>query len=575
MNRRQVLSALATSTALAVAPGRLSAKLAKADPNWDKLKSRLGPRLISVTSPLAVSAAKGGHDASALLARLRNPYLLGDEAGLTQTFGWVGAWSTQPSERAVVAESAADVATAIDFARATGVRLVVKGGGHSYLGNSNAAGSLLIWTRKLRSIEFDDAFRGKDWPATRAFQPAVTVGAGCIWGEVYRAAASRGRAVLGGGCLTVGVAGFVLGGGFGSLSKAYGTGASNLLEAEIVTADGKVRIVNEFRDPELFFALRGGGGGTFGVVTRLTLRTYALPSFVGSVQLTVTSTDDAAYASLVRRMVAHYAKALFNPAWGEQIRFSPQRRMRVSMVCVGLEQEAMEAAWQPLLEWVAARPEAYALEQPPRFVRIPGDKIWNPTFLRSVPGMVRVDDRPGASSDNVYWADNADEAGQTLNAYQSAWLPSRLLEPANQQLLVEALTKAASQWPVTLHFNKGMAGGSPIAIEAVRGTAMNGAVIDAFALLICAADGPPAWPGMPGHEPDNAIADRQARAVDAAMTHIRSAAPNPGSYMSESDYHLTDWRSAYWGSNYRRLRHAKRRYDPADLFNGHHCVDLD
>lgn len=573
MNRRQILVALSATSTLALMPAALLARRPRV-PDWGNLQQKLGSRLIPVSSPLAVSAANGGSDAKALLARCRNPYLLGDEPGLTQTFGWVGAWSTQASTHAVVAEGAADVAAAIGFASRSGVRLVVKGGGHSYLGNSNAAGSLLIWTRRLRNVEFDEGFRGVGWPAARKCEPAVSVGAGCIWGEVYRAAAGRGRAVLGGGCLTVGVAGFVLGGGFGSLSKAYGTGASNLLEAEIVTADGRVRIVNEYRDPELFFALRGGGGGTFGVVTRLTMRTYPLPETVGSVQFAVAAKDDAAYGALVRRAIAHYATTLFNPAWGEQIRFSPGRRMSVSMVCTGLDRKAMEAAWQPLLGWIADRSDTLALDRAPTFLQIPGAKLWDPSFLRTVPGVVQTDDRPGASSDNVYWADNADEAGQVLYAYQSAWLPARLLEPPARDALAEALVNAAAKWPIALHFNKGMAGGAPAAVAAVRKTAMNGEAADAFALLICAANGPPAWHGLRGHEPDTTIASRQARAVGEAMAQIATVAPGAGCYLSESDYYLKDWKRAYWGAHYPRLAATKRQVDPGGVWMGHHCVEM-
>ena len=86
----------------------------------------------------------------------------------------------------------------------------------------------------------------------------------------------------GGGCTTVGVAGLVQGGGFGSFSKGFGTAASGLLEAEVVTADGRVRIANACTNPDLFWALKGGGGGSFGVVTRLTLRTHELPAFFGA-----------------------------------------------------------------------------------------------------------------------------------------------------------------------------------------------------------------------------------------------------------------------------------------------------
>ena len=97
-------------------------------------------------------------------------------------------------------------------------------------------------------------------------QPAVSVGAGAIWMHVYDAVTTRaGRYVQGGGCTTVGVAGLIQSGGFGTFSKNYGTAAGSLLEAEIVTADGAVRIVNACSDPELFWGIKGGGGGSFGV----------------------------------------------------------------------------------------------------------------------------------------------------------------------------------------------------------------------------------------------------------------------------------------------------------------------
>ena len=99
----------------------------------------------------------------------------------------------------------------------------------------------------------------------------MTVGAGAIWMQAYKAVTTHGgRYVQGGGCATVGVAGLVQGGGFGSYSKSYGTAAASLLEAEIVTADGDVRTANACTNADLFWALKGGGGGTFGVITRVT-----------------------------------------------------------------------------------------------------------------------------------------------------------------------------------------------------------------------------------------------------------------------------------------------------------------
>src|SRR4029453_11278194 len=89
-------------------------------------------------------------------------------------------------------------------------------------------------------------------------EPAVSVGAGAIWMDIYDAVTTTaGRYVQGGGCTTVGVAGLVQGGGFGSFSKGFGTAAANLLEAKVVTADGAVRIANPVRNRDLLWALKG------------------------------------------------------------------------------------------------------------------------------------------------------------------------------------------------------------------------------------------------------------------------------------------------------------------------------
>ncbi|MGA3247607.1 MAG: FAD-binding protein [Paraburkholderia sp.] len=152
-----------------------------------------------------------------------------------------------PSAYAVSAIDSPEVSEAVNFAREHDLRLVIKGGGHSYQGTSNAPDSLLIWTRHMRGIELHEGFIPRGGDDRQLARPAVTVGAGAIWMHVYEAVTSRGgRYVQGGGCATVGVAGLVLGGGFGSFSKRYGNAAGSLLQAEVVTADGVVRVVNAY-----------------------------------------------------------------------------------------------------------------------------------------------------------------------------------------------------------------------------------------------------------------------------------------------------------------------------------------
>src|SRR4029077_21195956 len=126
-----------------------------------------------------------------------------------------------------------------------------------------------------------------------------TVEAGAIWGQVYDAVTKKGgRYVQGGGCLTVGVAGLIQSGGFGSFSKAYGMAAASLLQAEIVTADGAVRIANACTNPDLFWAIKGGGGGSLGVLTKVTLRTRELPELFGAVFTTIKATSQGAFRQL-------------------------------------------------------------------------------------------------------------------------------------------------------------------------------------------------------------------------------------------------------------------------------------
>lgn len=505
-------------------------------------------------------------DAKQLLA---NPFYIGDQPGLTQSSGWFEAWRSEPSTYMVAAESSADVAAAVRFARAHNLRLVVKGRGHSYFGASCAPDSLLLWTRKMDAITIHDRFI----PAGSSSEPipAITAGAGCMWLHAYQAAASAGRYVQGGGCTTVGVAGLVQGGGFGNFSKAFGTAATSLLEAEIVTADGEIRVVNETREPELFWALKGGGGGTFGVTTRLTLATHPLPSSVGAVNATLRARSDDAYRKLLARFAEFCATSLCNPHWGEQVRAYPDNRLDIRMVFQGLTTDEARALFKPLLDFVAADPDDYTGKDSLEVVGVPARYFWNGwlyrLFARSA---VNFDERSGAPWRDYWWKGDGEQAGAFWHAYTSAWLPSSLLGLESRTLLVDALFNASRHWAVGLHFNKGLFGAQPEVIAKAQNTATHPDAFDAFALAIIAASGPTTFGGLA--TPNPVLAKARRDRVNAAMEALRSAAPNSGAYVNECDYFQSDWQSALWGPNYQRLLDIKRRYDPDGLFFVHHGV---
>jgi FAD/FMN-containing dehydrogenase len=543
--------------------------------SWQGLNDAVGGRLIKLQSPLgACRESPNGAACRELFRELKNPYFIGDDPSLTQTTGWIDAWTSQPSAYAVAARRTEDVTAAVNFARANNLRLVVKGGGHSYLGTSNAPDSLLIWTRAMADIVVHDAFVAQGCAARQSPQPAVSVGAGAIWMHTYNEVTTKGgRYVQGGGCGTVGVAGLVQGGGFGSYSKTYGTAAASLLEAEIVTADGVARIANACTNPDLFWALKGGGGGTFGVVTRVTLRTHELPASFGGVAATIEASSDAAFRRLLARFVAFYATSLFDPRWGEIVNVRPHNRLEIQMASLGLDRPQAEAIWQPFLGWVAGLPDDFTFATTPVFRSIPARHRWDPAFLKTyAPAAVRSDDRPGASDGNIFWSANVSEAGHFIHDFESAWLPASLLRGDRQSELTDALIAAARHSTVELHFQKGLAGGTGEAAASARDAATNPAVIDAFALAIVASEGPPAYPGLRGHEPDLRDARRNARQVAAAMAELRKVVPRAGSYVAESSYFEADWQNAYWGANYDRLLAVKTRYDPSGLFFVHHGV---
>jgi FAD/FMN-containing dehydrogenase len=113
--------------------------------------------------------------------------------------------------------------------------------------------------------------------------------------------------------------------------------AASLLEAEVVTADGGVRIANACTNPDLFWGLKGGGGGSLGVVTRLTLRTHDLPAFFGAAFMTIKATSEAVFRRLIGRVLSFYRDSLFKPHWGEQIAFQPGNVLAIAMVFQGLD----------------------------------------------------------------------------------------------------------------------------------------------------------------------------------------------------------------------------------------------
>jgi FAD/FMN-containing dehydrogenase len=586
MDRRSVLKLATAIPLLALLPRHALAKaiasqltmrrIRPTDPEWPnaaawrELNDAVGGQLVKVESLGAVCQADVASAGCVDLRKnLSNPFFLGDQAAGTQVSGWLDAWTPAPSAYAIHARNAADVAAGVNFAREHRLRLVVKGAGHSYQGTSNAPDSLLIWTRGMNAVTLHDAFVPQGCDGRVDAMPAVSTGAGAVWIDLYNAVTTQGgRYVQGGGCADVGVAGLVQSGGFGSLSKGFGTAASNLLEAEIVTADGRVLVANACTNPDLFWALKGGGGGSWGVVARLTLRTHDLPEHFGSAWGKFKAHDDDAFRRLLVLFVDFYADKLLNPNWGEQVAIGSDNTLKISMVCQGLDKARAKAVWQPFFDALKALPHDIATVDAPGASAGKARSWWE---VEGNDSMIR-DMRPGAPPHHGWWQGDQGQVGAFLHGYDSLWLPAALLQKQQRQRLVDALFAGSRHKSIGLHFNKGLAGATSEAIAATRATATNAGVCEAFALVIIADGEAQAFAGLPHPAMDLKAAHADAQAIDRAIAPLRAIAPDAGSYVSESNYFNRNWQRDYWGDHYSRLREVKQRYDPDGLFFVRHGV---
>ncbi len=160
----------------------------------------------------------------------------------------------------VLAESTADVAAAVRWANRFDVRVVARSGGHSYAGYSTTSDGIVIDLSRLRGVSVSNG--------------RARIGPGAQLIDVQHALTRRGLTVPSGSCPSVGIAGLALGGGHGLAGRRFGLTSDNLIAARVVTADGRVRHVDADTNEDLHWACRGGGGGNFGIVTALTMRTH-------------------------------------------------------------------------------------------------------------------------------------------------------------------------------------------------------------------------------------------------------------------------------------------------------------
>lgn len=537
---------------------------------WRALAGRLEGGLEPSQSAMdAVREESGGALSEKALKKLVNPFYLQDYSGSTQSLGWLDGWKTAESAMVGIPKTAQDVSELVRFARTQNLRLVIKGGGHSYYGQSCAPDSLLVWTRDLTGISLHHSFVPQG--GTGAGQAAVSVASGEKFISLYdEVVVKQGRYVQGGGCTSVGVGGHMQSGGFGHFSKFGGMTSANLLEAEIVIANGDILIANAYQNSDLFWALKGGGAG-WGITTRLTLATRELPDRFGFIGCGIKARDEKAYRALIEATLRIAREHLVTPAWGEQIHFAPDHQMFVKMTCIDVSPDQVRAIWAPVLDLVDG--EAYTFIEEPVIYDTPAQRWWDLEYrAREFPETIVLDEASSKHGQRFFWNGDNGETNVFWAGYESAWLGQGLLAEDRLPTLTDTIIDAAKLVRFAFHFQKGLAGASEERLAEARDTPVHPSVLDAFALLLVAGAEQNAYGEDGAVEPDEAALRDKATRIKDVYERFRVIEPDTGSYSAEMNFHEDNWREVAWGPHYQRLLAIKDRYDPDGFFVGHHQV---
>ncbi|RYP13205.1 hypothetical protein DL765_006996 [Monosporascus sp. GIB2] len=421
---------------------------------------------------------------------------------------------------AVNATSAEDYQLTLAFAQKNNIRLVIRNTGHDYLSKSTGAGALALWTHHLQDISIFDystsLYEGK----------AMKMGAGVLNYQAQAAARDQGLLVVGGVAPTVGtVGGYTQGGGHGTLASSYGLGADQVLEWEVITAEGQRLVATPTENSDLYWALSGGGGGTYGAVLSMTVRTYP-DGIVAAARLSFSSqgvTDDA-FWSVVHTFLSTQPSTT-NLGAGSEWVLGNGFFMMQPLIAPGITSQQLQALVQPVLNVLDQNNMAYDYAIDDFATYLDANQAMSPQW--------------NISQFNI----------------GGRFLPRSLFSTNDSVALITnalrfIVTNGGVYSAMTLDVSR-----APIAPNSVHPAWRTAQLVSTF--------------GTP-YDRYNYEANIAGR---HHVTHVLAPAlealtPGGGAYLNEADIHQPNFQDALYGSNYARLKEIKEKYDPHDLFFG-------
>ncbi|KAL7625904.1 hypothetical protein AAE478_005128 [Parahypoxylon ruwenzoriense] len=482
------------------------------DSSWAELNSTVGGNLLVNIPPAALWT-----------------YFTNDTCRPTEnpaescTIGFYGVY-------VILARSRDHVKAGVDFAREHNLRLIIRNTGHDFIGRSTGWGSLVINTHSFQDIKFTTEYSG---PSDYR-EGAVTIGAGVQGRSLLTQAHAQNPPVIvmTGECPTVGVAGgLVQGGGHGPLTPLHGLVADSALSFDVITADGKYMTANSEENPDLFWALKGGGPGAFAVVLSVTLKTFPEQNAAGVIiNINSTLTSDPGLFWEGVKSFHKYSNRFVEAGLYAYFELMTMRLHIAPIVGVGKTSAEMEAILRPMFNEFKAK-------------SIPYDKVAKDFgTLFDLYTDLFEDETAGTSALTGGWMfthqDVEENNDGIIEAFKTVVSPREDLK--DQGFLIGHLWDAGLNMPVSKSAT------NPKFRESTD-----------FAIVALPVPFGATW----AQRED--LQDVLTNIQDAAM---KKAGPNGCAYVNEGDPYQADWQDHFWGSEYPELLEIRRKWDPNGVF---------
>ncbi|KAI0969559.1 FAD binding domain-containing protein [Xylaria arbuscula] len=436
---------------------------------------------------------------------------------------------------------------AVNFARNKNLRLIVKNTGHDFFGRSTGFGSLSIWTHWLKQFEFLPEYTIGDYNGM-----AARVGAGLESWELFAYMSKYNITVLVAGPYTVGAfGGWITGGGHSALASTYGMGADQVLSLDVVTADGRFVTADVNQNTDLFFALRGGGGSTYGIVTSAIVKAHPATSVLSSslsfsVQPAINSSTNAtesfwaafdAYHKFGLDIVDNggtaysYVSRITPPSGSNAL---PGATFSATIEMPGMSATQLTAFVEPLYDRIAALG-----------VIVPASRVTQASNWQDVSH--GVGDTPGSGGrfTSRIFPRVSFEDPDRFTATQKA-----IRNTIEAGYLFHGINLAPRLWNDMVLKTPNIPKEVPEISLTVRIIVMHADIFEITSLRGLSAQ---------------AVRDSHAE-FNVYMNQIRQATPEGGSYLNEGDIEEPEWQRAFFGDHYARLAEVKTSWDPWHLF---------